>query len=223
MNNLEHQDIYLDVNHVWQEDPEHNIPPEEARKVCAIAAMKIVMDYLPPEGDRSIQLAEIREWMIAHHGLNEVSNWLHAAQVDYFKKLGYTAWRRNWQAPTQDPTWFVNHEHYDVHQLKAVTDQGVAEHLFETTIEKVTHSFVQSFKNNCPVIASVKLGFDEHGANHQIVLNGFKSDESHSYFYYTDPIDNPAMHTDRQLMTTERFFQYFNYLAIFAKPNLTTH
>ena len=34
-------DIYLDIQHVWQLDPENQLPKKDARKICAIACMKM--------------------------------------------------------------------------------------------------------------------------------------------------------------------------------------
>ncbi len=216
--NLDYQDIYLDVNHVWQEDPEHHIPPNESRRICAIAAMKVVIDYLPPESDKSIKLAQIREWLLAHNGLNSDRNWLHSAQVDYLTKLSYTAWRRNWNIERQDASWLVKNENYSAAQESELNRQIHSEEQIDSLKDKVSHSLIESFRHNCPVIVSVKLGFDTHGENHQIVLNGYKKDNEHDYFYYTDPIDKPEEHSARQKITTERFYRYFNYLAIFTKP-----
>lgn len=216
--NLDFQDIYLDVNHVWQEDPEHHIPKEEARRICAIAAMKIVIDYLPPSSDKSIKLVQIREWLLAHNGLNSESNWLHSAQVDYLKKLGYISWRRNWNIIQQDPTKLIKSENYSLVQEKELNSQVKTEENISDLDLKVKNSLVESFRHNCPVIVSVKLGFDDHGENHQIVLNGYQKNDTHDYFYYTDPIEKPEEYSARQKITTERFFRYFNYLAIFTKP-----
>ncbi len=216
--NLDYQDIYLDVNHVWQEDPEHHIPPNEARRICAIAAMKVVIDYLPPESDKSIKLVQMREWLLAHNGLNSDHNWLHSAQVDYLTKLSYIAWRRNWNIIRQDPGRLIENENYSSAQAKELIAQVATEEILEGLNDKVKHSLIESFRHNCPVIVSVKLGFDKHGENHQIVLNGYKKDDEHDYFYYIDPIDKPDEYSARQKITTERFFRYFNYLAIFTKP-----
>ncbi len=217
--NLDFQDIYLNVNHVWQEDPEHHIPAQEARKICAIAAMKIVIDYLPPSSDKSIKLVEIREWLLAHNGLNRDSNWLHSAQVDYLKKLGYIPWRRNWNIENPNPTKLARNEDYSIEQESELNMQVKNEDSIDELNDKVKNSLIESFRHNCPVIVSVKLNFDDHGENHQIVLNGYQKNNTHDYFYYTDPIDKPEEYNARQKITTERFFRYFNYLAIFTKPS----
>ncbi len=219
MNNTNKVDIFLDVDHVWQEDPEHHIPPSEGRKICAIAAMKMMMDYLPPHDDKSIKLAEIREWMLKHDGLEpSSSNWRHSKQVEYFTSLGYIAWRRNWRAPSQDTSWFEQNEDYNKQQMFAVNTQVQAEANIIDNDDKVKHSFIEQFKKDCPVIISVKLGFNDHGENHQIVLNGYKNDTSGEYFYIVDPILHPNEYEPRQKITTKKLFKYFNYFAVFAQP-----
>jgi len=219
MNN-QYTDIFLNVAHIWQEDPEHDIPPKEGRKICAIAAMKIIIDYLPPHEDKSIKLGEIRNWMVSHDGLEPTkSNWYHHKQVEYLSKLGYIAWRRNWRAPSQDPSWFEKNENYSLSQMDAVTTQIESEKNIEPLKQKVLQSFINQFNKDCPVIVSVKLGFDSHGENHQLVLNGYLKNNSGEHLYIVDPILHPHEVQPKQKVELETFFKYFNYFAIFAESS----
>ena len=177
------------------------------------------MDYLPPHEDKSIKLAEIREWMLQNNGLEpRSSNWRHSKQVEYFTSLGYTSWRRNWHAPSQDSTWFEQNEGYTEPQMNAVNTQIKAEDTMSSDEDKVRYSFIEQFKRDCPVIVSVKLGFDDHGENHQVVLNGYKKDTTGEYFYIVDPILHPNEYMPKQKVTTQKLFKYFNYFAVFAQP-----
>lgn len=209
-------DIYLDIQHVWQLDPENKLPKKDARKICAIACMKMLIDYLPPEEDKSIKLSEIQDWLIANNGRNVDGNWVHPAQVNYFKKIGYSAWRRNWNVE-QIPQWFLDNEGYDQVQYDNVVSQIKAEDEFDTLDDKIKHTLVNALRSNTPVITSIKLGFDEHGHNHQIVLSGYKKDSSGEYFYINDPMNDPDTSKALQLISVEKFLEYFNRIAIFAK------
>lgn len=209
-------DIYLDIQHVWQLDPENKLPKKDARKICAIACMKMLIDYLPPEKDKSIKLSEIRSWLIDNNGRNEDGNWIHSAQVKYLKEIGYTAWRRNWSVE-QKPQWFLDNEGYSNTQYDNVVSQINAEEKFDSFNERVKHSLINAFKNNTPVITSVKLGFDSNGHNHQIVLSGYKRDSNGEYFYINDPMNDPDTSKALELIEVEKFFKYFNHIAVFAK------
>ena len=209
-------DIYLDVQHVWQLDPENKLPKKDARKICAIACMKMLIDYLPPEEDKSIKLSEISDWLIDNNGRNEDGNWIHPAQVNYLKKIGYTAWRRNWNVE-QIPQWFLDNEQYNDLQYQNVLSQIEKEQEFDSVNQKIKNTLITAFKNNTPAIVSIKLGFESHGHNHQIVLSGYKKDSNGEYFYINDPMNNPNTSKELQLVEVEKFFEYFNRIAIFAR------
>ena len=119
----EKSEKYLDVDHVWQLDPEHKIPEDQRRTICAIACMKIVIDYVLPSEASKISLKEMYTEMKASGAQNENSHWKHSDQVDYFKGLGLTSWRRNWKAAGSDPSWLADNEGYDSSQVAMVEKQ----------------------------------------------------------------------------------------------------
>lgn len=219
------QGIYLDVPHVWQEDPEHTIPESERRSVCAIACMKMVLDYLKPESITSLKLDQIFQ-TIKNYGRSEHEVFrfgYHPHQVEYLKSLGLISWRRNWHAPSNDTTWFVEHEGYNSQQLHAVNEQIQEE---QTLISSgynehdiITHSLLSAFTRHTPVIVSVKPGFSSNKVDHQIVLNGYCNTGNHSYFYYLDPELSPEKNLSKQTISTQNFFAYSRYLAIFVAQN----
>jgi hypothetical protein len=214
-------DIYLDVEHVWQQDPEHNIPENERRKICAIACMKMIIDYTLPE-QSTVSLHSMYREMKASGAQNSDLNWKHADEVNYLKKLGLVAWRRNWNAPSQDPKYFADNEGYNIDQLVAVSDQISDEEYRESRGNlkgKFLFSLIKAFKSGMPVIVSVKAnmsGYWENSENHQIVLNGYTNENGIDYLYYTDPILPPEKHQDRQKISVEDFFESSNFLAIFV-------
>ncbi len=212
-------DIYLDIDHVWQLDPEHNIPENERRTICAVACMKMVIDYALPDLKDSLSLHTMVNEMRADGGQDTRNFWKHTAQVDYFKKLGLISWRRNWDAPSQDPKWFSDNEHYDLKQLVTVSDQISSEFSGGTLIPRITQSLVKVFEDDMPVIVSVKPGFSRNKQDHQVVLNGFLQEDGKNYFYYTDPVLPPEEHQAHQRVESKYFFDHFNYRAIFARKS----
>lgn len=216
----EKSEKYLDVDHVWQLDPEHNISEEESKTICAIACMKIVIDYVLPNEASKISLKEMYAKMKDSGAQNENSHWKHSDQVDYFKGLGLTSWRRNWVAAGSDPSWLAKNEGYDTSQLAMVNKQVGSEGTHADDKEKsFLISLSESLEADMPVIASVKPEFSTNGQDHQIVLNGMVTQEGVDYLYFTDPVQDPAVRQEKQKVTVERFFRYFNYRAIFvSKP-----
>lgn len=83
--------------------------------------------------------------------------------------------------------------------------------------QKIKNTLITAFKNNTPAIVSIKLGFESHGHNHQIVLSGYKKDSNGEYFYINDPMNDPNTSKELQLIEVEKFFEYFNRIAIFAR------
>ncbi len=209
-------DVYLDVSHVWQLDPEHEIPEDERRTICAIACMKMVIDYVTPE-KADISLHKVFKEMQESGAQDSKLDWKHADQVNYFKKLGLVAWRRNWLAPNPDPKWFADNEGYNNEQLVVVSGQMLDEMTTGGYLQQALHSIKESLKQDTPVIVSVAADFSENPANHQIVINGFGNDTKEEWLYYVDPILSPEKHQDRQKVSLEHFLKYFNCRAIFVK------
>lgn len=209
-------DIYLDVNHVWQLDPEHDIAEEERRTICAIACMKMLIDYVLPE-KADISLHRIFQDMQSAGAQNSNMHWKHADQVNYFKQLGLIAWRRNWLAPNPDPKWFADNEAYNNQQLIAVSQQMIDELHTGGYTKQALHSIRESLDNDVPVIVSVAPGFSENKQDHQIVINGYGNDGKTEWVYYVDPILSPDKHQDRQKVSLEYFLKHFNNRAIFVK------
>lgn len=213
------KDVYLDVEHVWQQDPEHNIPESERRTICAIACMKMAVDYLLPAQADTLSLHRMFEEMKADGAQNSNMHWKHAGEVDYFKKIGLVSWRRNWLAPDPNPHWFAENEGYNNEQLVAVSEQMIAEKGTGGYKEQAMHSIEESIVSGNPVIVSVAPHFSENKQDHQIVINGFGNSATEEWLYYVDPVLSPQKHQDRQKISREYFLKYFNLRAIFVdKP-----
>lgn len=208
--------VYLDVEHVWQSDPEHNIPESERRTICAIACMKMNIDYLLPELKDKLSLHAMVEEMKAVGAQDTRKYWRHSDQVNYFKQLGLVSFRRNWDAPSNDPKWFADNESYNLAQLISVSKQMSDEFHSGSRRNQIVSSLTKQFELGMPVIVSVKPGFSNNKQDHQIVLNGITNEGGETKFYFVDPALDPNMHQDRQTVTESYFFEKFNYRAIFA-------
>jgi len=213
-------DIYLDVDHVWQLDAEHNIAADQRRTICAIACMKILIDFVMSEQAKLISLKTMFTEMKDSGAQNDNMHWKHSDQVDYFKKLGLISWRRNWLAAGSDSAWLRENEGYDNNQITMIEKQTQHEEAEPSGLEDIKNksllSFRQSFDSGMPVIASVKPGFSTNKQDHQIVLNGIVKQDGIDYLYFTDPVQDPAARQEKQKVELKRFFDFFNFRAIFV-------
>ena len=213
-------DIYVDIHHVWQLDPENELPVKIGKTICAIACMKMLIDYLPPKSDNTVKLSEIRDWLLGRNGQNEAGNWIHSKQVEYLKHLGYISWRRNWNLEGNDPQWLADNEGYDSKQLQAFNKQIGAEQQYADTRQAILQGFVEIFQQDSAVIASVRSGFREDGDFHQVVVNGYKKDQTGEYLYISDPMLDSEDSANNSTISIDSFFKHFNNTAIFALPTV---
>lgn len=211
-------DLYIDINHVWQLDPENELPLKIGKEICAIACMKMLIDYLPPKSDNTIKLSEIRDWLLARNGQNESDNWIHSKQVEYLKLLGYISWRRNWNLTQNDVKWLEDNEGYDKVQIEQFNAQLEFEKNSTNKIDLVIRDFIEIFRKKSAVIASVRTGFKSDGDFHQVVVNGYIKDQSGEYFYISDPMLSNEQNSRQNKIEIEKFFRFFNNTAIFALP-----
>lgn len=210
-------DIYLDVEHVWQQDPEHDIPVEQRRTICAIACMKMVVDYVLPEQAAQISLRQMYQDMKAAGGQNSNMNWKHASEAAFFKNLGLKSWRRDWLTPNPDPKKLGEIDGYNNQQLIAVSDQMINEKGAGGYKLQALKSIQASLKAGMPFIASVAPNFSENQQDHQIVINGFGNDGKEQWIYFVDPVLDSDKHQDRQKVSVEYFLKYFNSKGIFVE------
>jgi len=211
-------DICIDINHVWQLDPENELPLKIGKTICAIACMKMLIDYLPPKSDNNIKLSEIRDWLIDKHGQNVRGNWIHSKQVEYLKQLGYVSWRRNWHITHNNPQWLIDHEGYDEDQIGEFNKQIDAENKASDLKQAIIQDFIEIFQRDSAVIASVRSGFKKEGDFHQVVVNGYKKDENGKYLYVSDPMLSNEQYLENNKIAIDEFFEHFNNTAIFVLP-----
>lgn len=208
------RDIYLDVPHYSQLDSESGITSDEARKICALVCMRTILEFKMPEyGPDKFSVPRLQALAMDVGGKTS-EGWKHSAQVETMKGFGFTAWRRNWVAPTQDVDWLVHNENYEPAQVAAISAQLEQENALESMPAKVRASVVQSLERGNPVIASVGPGFSDNKANHQVVIHGYNSADWQENLLITDPIAVDAAH-QTELVPLGRFMDFFQYRAIF--------
>ena len=220
----EHEDYpktidMIEVPHYYQLDPAVVGDEPESRTVCAVVAMKSVIDfYRLSSAQPELPFAELKNMMEQWGGRLEGSSlWRHDGEVNTLKSLGLTAWRRNWEAPSQDTSYFEEAEGYDAEQMAALDAQTQAEMGLDKrqAAQKALCSAIQSGN---PVIVSVKPNFTHNKDSHQVVLHGWETSPSGDTLHIEDPIVPAQEQAERGTISADYFFEYFNYRAIFAQP-----
>lgn len=207
----------MNVAHVWQLDPDSGIPLEQRRTVCAPAVVNIVLDFmLGRNKEQSFDIKDIIEQMYRHGGKVEGTGWRHCAGVGSLKENGLIAWRRNWHAPSQDPSHFMEHEGYDSGQVEKFLEQLKSEeHAGGSVEEKALHSIKESINKGCPVIASVTAGFSENEGYHQVVISGYGVHDGHDKLDIVDPLLPPGKPIS---VDVGYFLKYYKLQSIFVRP-----
>ena len=209
--------ILWPVRPVWQLDPRHPIPEEERRTSCAVATAKMLADHFRPERGESFPFHRVREEMIRAGGKDSCGHWRHASQVRFLAGLGLVAWRRNWNAPGQDPQWLADHENYSPEQVAAVRAQTAAEQALPAE-RRPWESLRRMLFAAGPVIASVGPGFTTNRQNHQVVLHGCRFDGETEMVAFADPLEDPRTASVPRETELPRFLAFFNRRAVFARP-----
>jgi hypothetical protein len=203
---------HLDVAHVWQLDPDSPIPENQRRRMCGPASVNMVLDYVfARHGDYSFDLAQIVKEMEGFGGRIVEYGWKHSALVSTLKHHGLVAWRRNWLAPSQDPSYFVDNEDYDEVQVSTFLSQLEDEDSHgESPKDRAWHCIKDSLDRGLPVIVSVKPGFSENEIGHFVVVSGYTG----ASIEVVDPLLPPG---EQKNVTREYFWEYFKLQAIFVK------
>jgi len=211
----------IEVPHYYQLDPTVVGDEPEARTVCSVVAMKSLIDYYELlQGEPAMPFAELKQLMEEWGGRLEGSSlWRHDAQVNTLKALGLTAWRRNWEAPSQDPAYFAESEGYDESQLSRVQGQISSEMGLEPR-QAAKKALIEAIRAGAPVIVSVKPGFTHNKDSHQVVLHGWETSPAGDTLHIEDPIVPAEEQAELGTITEDYFFDHFNYRAIFATPEI---
>jgi|SRR5665213_2215352 len=212
--------MVLEVPHHWQKSEHWGLDAEEARRICALICLKIVLDYKNAvASDTGHSLDDIKAATLAHGGKTE-NGWLHAAEVKTLRAQGLNAWRRDWNLPAEaEATPLI--DGYEPEQVQVFEAQKTAEAAILAPDERAKQSIIDSITQDCPVIASVAPGFSENGGPHQVVIHGYDNDSGELNLFITDPVIEDKAHQELHV-SWQRFLEYFKYRAIFV-GHLTEH
>lgn len=200
----------MQLLHTWQEDPELlRVHTMEPRQRCGLACLHMVIEYMLGQ---LVDADEIFRRAESYEAINDHNDWWHPGQVRVLQSYGITAWRRNWTAPNNDPSYFASHEGYSPEQMQAVTTQMEDEQRYRALSERFSHSVNTALLHGTPVIVSVKSDFSHNKENHQVVVAGFDS-ETRVYSVY-----DPVMQAGPSAVSEVYLLEYVNYWAIFISP-----
>lgn len=214
-------DVKLRVPLYSQMDPQWGFEPGTERSMCGIMCLKAFADYYASTTEKIAPLVpQLLDEVNAADGWKGSGIISHAVEVDILKQLGLVAWRRNWKAPSTDVQWLVENEGYNAEQVAEVTAQQAAESSAASVRDKELMSIRMALAAGNPVIASVRGGFGNNKADHQIVLAGWEDDEGGGNFWVMDPERAPGSRMHKSHVS--HFFAHFNNRAIFAEPAMAS-
>jgi hypothetical protein len=184
------------------------------RTMCGIVCTKALLDYYSRKKKKpAVAMSSLIETL--NESKSRVSNGIkHSVEVDVLSSQGLIAWRRNWNAPSNDVQWLIDNEQYTQQQVDKISYQQQAEHTMPSKETQELYSIAVSLQNDNPVIASVRAGFGGNKGDHQIVIIGSEEENGATYYKVMDP-ERPAG-TTIHAVPVDHFFEYFNNRAIFA-------
>lgn len=201
-------DTKINIHHSWQENPELlHVRLMEPRQRCGLACLEMIIEY---QLGYQVIAAEIFQRAESYGAINEHNDWWHPGQVRVLDSYGLVAWRRNWIAPSQDPTFLAENEDYDSAQMSAIRHQVNRELDRRSLVDKFLLSLHTALRLGNPIIVSVKSGFSDNTANHQVVIAGYSKVDGG--FFVHDPVQR----TGPTLISEHYLLEYANFWAIFS-------
>lgn len=169
---------------------DQQIPEDIRRSVCAIACIKMVIDYKKEKKDFSKILKEAE-----YIGQKDKAGWTHEVLVRILRNYNVLAYRQE----------FVAHN-IDLYNQSA----DVAEHTDEF-VEKGIEKIKKNIDNQNPVMVSVKAGFSENKSDHMVLVIGYENDSL--------IIFDPILKIDKNplLINIKNFKDFWKNLAIFVE------
>lgn len=169
---------------------DEQVPEELRRSVCAIACVKMILDYKNGEVAFSTILKEA-EWI----GEKDKAGWTHEVLVRVLRNHNVLAYRQEFIAHTID--------------LDSDSAQG-ADHL-EEFIQRGIEKIKKSIEKGNPVMVSVTGGFSKNNGDHLVLITGYQDDSL--------IIQDPILHSDEnpKTVTLEYFLKFWKKLAIFVE------
>lgn len=180
--------MQLDIPFFSQLD--NQVPEELRRSVCAIACIKMILDYKNGNIDFLTILKEA-EWI----GQKDKAGWTHEVLVRVLRNHNVLAYRQEFVA----------------HSINLDTQSALEADQTPRFCEEGIDKIKRSIDSNNPVMVSVKAGFSQNKEDHIILIIGYTQDSL--------IIFDPILHTDQnpQTVSLNRFKEYWKKLAIFVE------
>jgi hypothetical protein len=174
-------------------------PYEWRSRVCALAAIKIVTDFLNVE---KIEIGKlIKEGQIIN-GYDEKFGWNHEAIVRIFRNHGLAAFRQEFKS----------------HKINLETKESDESEYEPGLIDLGILKIKSSIENNLPVMVSVLKRFNEPNTYHMAVVVGFElTGDKIKGFYLTDPEKLDAASGEAIFLPINDFLSAWRKLAIFVE------
>jgi len=169
---------------------DEQVPEELRRSVCAIACIKMILEYKKVECD-FLKVLKEAEWI----GEKDPAGWTHEVLVRVLRNHTVLAYRQE----------FVAHS-IDVSTQSAVVAQHTPEFV-EQGIGKIK----KNIDAGNSVMVSVIAGFSENREDHVVLITGYTEDS----FSILDPI----LHAEQNptIISIETFKTFWKRLAIFVE------
>ncbi len=180
--------MQLDVPFFSQLDDQ--IPPDLRRSVCAIACIKMILDFKGIENSFASILSES-----LFIGEKDKMGWTHEVLVRIFRNHGLMSYRQE----------FVAHS-IDLNAQSAVVAEHTS-HFVEKGIQKIK----ENIDNQKPVMVSVKSGFSENKEDHIVLIIGY----AERSLIILDPIVQAE--NQPKTVSLEEFVNFWKRLAIFIE------
>lgn len=178
----------LNIQFFSQLDKE--VPHELQRSVCAIACIKMILDYKKQHTDFSTILKEA-EWI----GQKDKAGWTHEVLVRVLRNHTVHAYRQEFVAHTIDI------------DSQSASDASHGLDFLEQGISKIK----KSIDEGNPVMVSVRAGFSENKEDHIVLVTGYTNDS----FIILDPI--LLLEQNPKIVSVENFKIFWKKLALFVE------
>lgn len=176
------------------EDPDWQI------KSCAIACIKMVMEFLNNDNQNLPSIDELIKEGIIIGAHSTSSGWIHAGLVRLAHNHGYSAYNEEFRSIRVDiaEATFNQSEHEEI--------------LLNKAISKIK----RKIENNFPVIISCSAGWQDIQRYHQVVIIGIEEEGKEvKGFYYHEPEAKSELEGANRFVDIETFKTHWRKFAIF--------
>ncbi|MFZ2038336.1 MAG: C39 family peptidase [Minisyncoccia bacterium] len=176
-----------------------DIPYEWRSRVCALAAIKIVTDFL------GVEKLEVEKLIIEGqiiNGYDEKFGWNHEAIVRIFRNHGFNSFRQEFKS----------------RKINLETKESSESEFEPGQINFGIFKIKSALDHNLPVVISVLKRFNEPNTYHMAVVVGYElTNDGIKGFYITDPEKLDAASGEAIFLPLNEFISAWRKLAIFIE------